>query len=211
VLTSIASKRYSTVGEHYYVFMGDGDVSKLNVEKNVIVCRNLSYNIEKHKNCLQFCGWKALYDNSMISTQFVRFLDYDVDIININDHMHTELKSYMGFDFSFYFTYGFGEADKFNKEISDMLGMTFLELLNIYKTKHPQTHWTSVGGILMTSSIFDKFMKWFEPIYENKKHDHYFSHHFERYLTIFLLVNDISYEVVHDEAVHKQLKSHNFY
>lgn len=211
VIKSIQNKRYSTVGDHFYVFMGAGDVSKISTEKNVIISRNLEKNIEEHKNCLQFCGWKALYDNKLIATDYVRLLDYDVDIIGLKDDMKTEIKSYMGFKFDFYFTFGFGESNKFNKEIYETFGSSIDEMIKTYKTKHNQTNWSSVGGLLMTKNIFENFMKWFEPIYELKKTEHYFSHHFERYFTIFLLLNDVEYEVVHNEAVHRQLKSHNFY
>ena len=125
--------------------------------------------------------------------------------------MPNNLKSYMGFDFDFYFKDGFGGCNEFNKNVQTMFKLTLSELINNYVSKYEQTKWTSVGGLMLTSDLFLKFMKWFDPIYESNKHLHHFSHHFERYLSVFLLSNDIEYDVVENEAIHRQLKSHSYY
>lgn len=211
ILNSITNKRYKILDSHYYVFLGFNNVEKVRNIENVIISRELNDNIEVDKRCLQYCGWYSLYKNNLLDSDYIRLIDYDVDILKLNNETNFDVKSGMGLDFNFYFDYGFGESENFKNYIKNNYNITTNKLIENYSKKFNQKKWFSIGDVLIKVDIFKNFMEWFYKVYLLNKESKYFAHHFERYLTIYCLLNDIQYEIKNDEVIHRQLKSHNFY
>lgn len=195
-----------------FLFLGMGDVDKLREHNNVIICRELKNNIEENKNCLQYCGWYAALHNDLIGEQnYIRIVDYDIDIINHEITMPVSLKGTIVYDWNFYFYDGFGDNIKLQNQVHEISGETIFELIDKHKGKFNQTKWFSSIDTIMTKKFFIEFMEWFEPIYNINKNDYYFGMHFERFLTIYSLIKNIDYEVSSGETNHVQLKSHEYY
>jgi hypothetical protein len=211
VINSIQDDKYRDFGDYYFVFMGMGQTDKIDGINNVIICRNLPHNIEEQKNCLQYCGWYGLYHNNLIDTDYFRIIDYDIDIIEINNTTNHKVKSAIGFNYDFYFLEGFGNNLKFIDTINDYVKGDIKKLIYDYSIKFNQNKWFSSIDVLIDKEIFFDFMEWFKPIYEKSKDEYYFGMFFERYLTIFLIIKNIEYSVTENEINHKQLKSHIYY
>jgi hypothetical protein len=211
ILNSIENTRYDCLGKHYFVFLGFNEVDKIEGLENVIISRNLSDNIENNKHCLQYCGWYSIFKNTSLNSDYIRLIDYDVDILTPNNQTSYDIKSSMGFNFNFYFNTGFPEHHKFNDYIKNKLGFNLQFLIEKHYNKFIQDKWFSIGDVLIKTETFRNFMEWFYPVYLDNNDSNYFAHHFERYLTVYCLLNDIQYEVKENETIHRQLKSHNYY
>jgi hypothetical protein len=101
--------------------------------------------------------------------------------------------------------------NKFNDYIKNKLGFNVQFLIEKHYNKFMQNKWFSIGDVLIKTETFRNFMEWFYPVYLDNNNSNYFAHHFERYLTVYCLLNDIQYEVKENETIHRQLKSHNYY
>ena len=211
VINAIENGKYENFNDYCFVFMGSGNVDKIKDIKNVIISRDLPINIEEQKNCLQYCGWYSIYYNSLIDGDYIRIIDYDIDINIINNKTDHKVKSGIGFDYGFYFLEGFGNNEKFIESINNHIDGDIRAIIKDYGTRFNQTKWFSSIDVLIDKKVFSEFMDWFKPIYEKTKDEYYFGMFFERYLTIFLIVNDINYVVTENEISHKQLQSHKYY
>lgn len=212
VLQSLESKKYDDIGDYAFLFLGAGDVSNIESLNNVIVCRNLPNNIEEKPNWLIYTGWYALYHNDLLDgLDKFRVMDYDINIIKFNNETKCDLKSSMGFDFNFHFWYGFGDAYTFITRVEREAGCSFEVLLKEYTEFCGQTKWFSGIDMLISVKLFNDFMKWFEHLYIESENERFISHHLERWVTIYLMINKIEYEICEGESYHQQLKGHNYY
>lgn len=211
IIDAIKHNKYSGFMNYHFVFMGMGQIDKIVDLDNVIICRDLTKNIEEQKNCLQYCGWYALYNNGLIDTDYIRIIDYDIDIITANNQTAGKVKSGIGFDYNFYFLEGFGNNTELIKTINEHIGGDIKTLINEYSLNFNQNEWFSSIDVLIDKDVFIEFMVWFKPIYEKSKNEYYFGMFFERYLSVFLIIKNIEYTVIKGEITHKQLKSHKYY
>jgi hypothetical protein len=210
ILNYIKEKKYSD--NLKFLFLGNREIDKIKDLDNVIICRDLEFNIEDHKNCLQYCAWYAVLKNKLIdNSEYVRFVDYDIDIINNDIHITSDVKGTVAYDWNFHFYHGFGDSEKLKNEIVQISKKTIFQLIEEHENKYNQTSWFSSIDTIMKKEFYFDFMNWFTSIYETNKLEYYFGMHFERYLTIYCLINSINYETSFGETIHQQLKSHPYY
>ena len=208
----VNSKKYDNVGDYTFIFMGPGPVDQLSKD-NVVISRELPENIEQFRNCLQYCGWYSVYKNKLYgNTDRIRFIDYDVDIIKWDVNTLLDVKSYLNYDFSFYFDSGYGScASRFCENVLQKTGHTTQELLNNFFKNTEITKWFSTADVLIKTNLFEQFMEWVEPLFLKYKEEPCFGFHFERYLCVFCMSKNIPYQCVTGETEHQQLQSHPYY
>jgi len=211
VLDLLNTNKYKDLTSYKIIFLGNRPVDKIETNENVIVSRNLPSNIEQYKNCLQYCGWYAVYKNNLISTSSIRLIDYDVDIDKWVEHSEYKVKGHLCNDLYFYFDDGFGEYFKFRQNILKKTGNTPRELATNFAEKYKIKTWFSAADVLIDTNIFNEFMGWVEGLFEQEKDCYYFGMHFERYLCIFCMYHNIEYECSGGETNHQQLMSHPYY
>lgn len=194
-----------------FLFLGKGEVDKIKSFDDVIICRDLEFNIEEYKNCLQYCAWYAVLKNNLLGDhEYVRFIDYDIDINN-KISVTKDVKGTIAYDWEYYFYTGFGDSEKFQNHVKEISNKTIFELIETHQTNFGQTKWFSSIDTIMKRQFYFDFMMWFDGLYEKYKNEYYFGMHFERYLTIYCLIKNVDYEISFGETTHKQLKSHNYY
>lgn len=211
IVESIKNKKYDHFINYYFVFMGMGDTNNIDELENVIFCKNLDNNIEIQKNCLQYCGWYGLYYNNLIDTDYIRIIDYDLEINDYDNTTESKVKSGIGFSYDFYFIDGFGNSQKFIDISNKQIGKDISAMISEYESKYQQNKWFSSIDVLIDKETFSGFMDWLFPIYEETKDEFYFGMFFERFLTIFLMYKEIEYTISEGKVSHKQLKSHIYY
>lgn len=211
ILDSIKNKKYDLIENYYFVFLGFNPSEKIEDLENVIICKNYKDNIEEDAHCLQFTGWYTILKNITLECDYLRLIDYDNDILIWNNKTYFKIKSALSFDFNFYFKIGFPDCDIFQNNVKNLTGLTVDELINKYKNNFIQNEWFSIGDVLIEKNTFKEFMLWMILIYQDIKNMKSFGHHFERYITIFCLINNIEYETKKNEIIHRQLKSHKYY
>jgi len=77
ILNIERENRFSSLPSYTYLFVGDRPTEKVEHLKNLIVCRNLKYNIEQHKNLVSFTAWYAVSKNRLAKNKHVALLEYD--------------------------------------------------------------------------------------------------------------------------------------
>lgn len=211
ILYFINNGKYNNIGEYKFLFLGYGDTDKIKDNNQVIICRDLPNNIEQNKNCLQYCAWYALFYNNLIDSQYIRFVDYDIDIINHNIHTDKKIKGTIGFNFDFYFKEGFGDNTKFNQDIFNYCGKDIDTLINEYTLKYGITKWFSSIDTIIHTDTLKEFMGWFYNYYVNNTNNFYFGMHFERFIMIYCMMVSIDCEISENETIHHQAMSHKYY
>jgi hypothetical protein len=61
---NIESGKFDSLGNVVFMFVGKGDVDKIDFFSNVIIVRDLPYNIEDYPNFTAFTAWYAIHNNN---------------------------------------------------------------------------------------------------------------------------------------------------
>ena len=93
ILDYINANKFSKIKNLKYVFVGNNEIEKIKNLDNVIICRDLPYNLENYPKLTSFTGWYALWKNNLIKSNFINLFEYDV---NLND----DIEDHINFNFS---------------------------------------------------------------------------------------------------------------
>lgn len=211
VLSDVVKNTKKITDPFSIVFMGNRSIDKIKDNKKLIVSRDLPHNIEQYKNCLQYCGWYAIFKNNLFNSEYIRLIDYDIIIDRWNNETDNEIKSTIFFNNDFYFCDGFGDSKTFIKNIINFFNYDPNTLAKNYYKRTNNNKWFSSCDVLVKKSVFVEFMGWMDEVFNQQKDNYYFGMHFERYLSIFCMANNIKYECVENESRHLQLQSHSYY
>lgn len=207
----INNGKYRDIGTHKFIFMGPGQVDKLDREK-VIIARELPDNIEHFRNGLQYCGWYAIYKNNLCTSEKIRLIDYDVDIIKWSTDLNEKVKSFVNYDITFYYDEGFGRCvGEFQNNVLNKTSQTTKSLAENFIKNTGIKNWFSAADVMTYTDIFKDYMAWLEPIFFANTESPCFSFHFERYFCIYCMEKGIPYQCCEGETEHKQLQSHPYY
>ena len=205
-------QEFNSLINYQYVLLTD---NKFNIHnKNVIVSKNYDLNIEKNKHYLQFTGWYCLGANKIPKTDYITLLEYDVRINpNINSLINNNIKE-TNFD-----CYGFASLPKTNSFLNNDIFsnglVNYLQLQNINpqliinNTNNPD--WLVTSNVTIKTDIFFKlvrselFINFLNFLQNNKMSGHFL----ERFITVFLTVNNYKYGVIPNCVTHYAADSHN--
>jgi hypothetical protein len=211
VLNDISKNAIKITDPYKIIFMGDRPTDKIKSKENLIISKNLQYNIEQHKNCLQYCGWYAIFKNNLSKTDYIRLIDYDIIIDKWDNKTDKDVKSLIFFNNDFYFYEGFGDHITFQNNIKKFLNYDLKTLAENYYKKTNNNKWFSSCDVLIKRRVFIEFMEWMDEVFKNQKNNYYFGMHFERYLSIFCMAKNLEYECISNESRHLQQQSHPYY
>jgi hypothetical protein len=197
-----------------YVFVGNGDISKIDSLTNIIICRNLSINIEEYPKLTSFTGWYAIWKNKLYNNDFINLFEYDInlsdnfnEVFNNNTSPNTNIVGYI----------------PFNPHHYNFLGHLpwSLELLTSIKKNYNIDVLTEINELpdnitcSMTSNhtfskkSFEQYMEWIEPMIEDIKKSELSGHLVERSISTFYLLNKLKDIVILPNILHHfQFDSH---
>jgi hypothetical protein len=202
ILDSIHYKKYESIDNLIFLFVGNGDVSKIKDKTNVIVCRDLQYNIEQYKDLTSYTAWYAVWKNKLCGddVDYITFLEYDciikpnyfqklkqilnqnnkIDIIGysqINIHHETFLKNpiYSG------------------ELIQSLMKVYKIDVLNFIKNYHINKKCAIVLNRTIRLSVFEDYMKWSMPVVNDFIDSKYSGHFTERLVTVYYLINHLNH------------------
>jgi hypothetical protein len=72
------------------MFVGKNEFSNAEEYENVIIVKDLPFNIEEYPNFTAFTAWYAIWRNNLCKTKYLNLLEYDT---NITDNYSYFLKS----------------------------------------------------------------------------------------------------------------------
>lgn len=200
-----------------YVFLGNRPTDKIKNLDNVIIARNLEYNIEQYPKLTSYTGWYALWKNNLITKKYVNLFEYDV-IFNENIEQYLHRFRYEHFDMvgyvpvsmmNFHFIQNERWVEHIIPSIKKHYGIDIYNVFNTIISQNPNSIWSSTSNTTFKTEVFKKYMKWFEPIFEDVKLTETAGHAHERSLTFFSTLNKKNFVITENLLKHFQLDSHS--
>ncbi len=214
LLAAEAEGRYRHLPEPRFLFVGDRPAERLTGREDVVVARDLPYNLEHRPNLLAFTAWFAVARNGLGRAPNVAMLEYDIDVgpdFVATTHRALEESSgalvgyepmpfsdprYSGVDVpvasSLRRAYGI-ELDAF---VTDRLQATGQDL------------WTATSNLSLSRRTLEAFVDWYLPIAETFGDDPLGAHVHERCIPVFGHVTERETVYVPDVLSHRQERSH---
>lgn len=214
VLDFELNSKFKDVPNLTYVFVGFSSYEKIKHLSNLIIARELKYNIETWgKNLLAYAGWYALYKNNLISADFINLFEYDI-ILSNNFNEIQQGVIHADIDFIGYIPleihdYWFMQCDDFCLPLLNSIhkhyGINCKQYINdIQELK--KVGLTSNQS--MSFNTLDKFMKWMEPIVEDIKDEYMAGHMPERAFPFYCLYYGLNGFILDKVLSHFSMGTH---
>ena len=221
IKSNIASGKFDSLGKVVFMFVGKGEFTDIENYDNVIIVRDLPYNIEKYPNFTAFTAWYAIMKNKLCNTKYINLLEYDV---NLKDNYGFFLKNmlkasdpkivgYFPLQMSNYHyitnqdwvsSIFNGLLDAYNLDMKAYMN----NLMNDAKSKNVELYWPTTNNVCLLTSYFEKYMNWLEPIIPYMMVDQYAGHNQERALSFFSLLTNVPVYFYVGDIEHVQADSH---
>ena len=210
------NKKFKNLYNYSYVFLGNGSVDKLSNLNNIIVARELEYNIEQYPLFTSYTGWYALWKNNLINSKYVNLFEYDVILDDHIDQRHSRLYE-MGVECVGYNPFPMDNFH-FNKNpewvqhiipaIKEVHKFDVNRYFNKVLSKNPNSVWSSTSNTTFRSDIFNEYMVWMEPLVDYIKETTTCGHAHERSITFFIKHKNKKQLITQKWLTHLQLDSH---
>lgn len=205
ILQSLKYKKYEQIDNLNFLFVGSKDVSKIENRSDVIVCRNLEYNVEKYKDLGPFSAWYSIFKNHLYDhdTEYIIMLEYDC---LLNDLFYEQLKNFLKYDKECkiigFIPYAvsnplFLGKNQFNTGLISCLEDKYsLKVFDILHNIDPQKNIALCSNTVFDVKVFEAFMNWVMPLFEYVMELPLCGHFIERALPVFYLIKDIDFEIM---------------
>ena len=220
IKNNILSKKFNILDNVKFLYVGKNEFDDIELYPNVIIVRDLKYNIEQYPRFTAFTAWYAIWKNNLCSTKYLNLLEYDV---NLNE------------DFNFFFSnvikmkpkiisyfpltmrnYHYINNPDWITSISKGIKLVYKTDINNYVTgvivdsmnKNVEPIWPTTNNVCFEYNTFDKYMKWIQPLITYMKEDPFSGHNQERALSFFSLMNKIPVAYFQGYIEHVQADSH---
>lgn len=204
--------RFSKLPDIKYVFLGNGNADNIKDRKDIIIARDLQFNIEQYPKFCSFTGWYALWKNNLIDSEYVHLFEYD---ILIRDKFNSEVEKAINnkYDFIGYVpmsvNFGFinpiylANLDAAIKK--NYIGMKE-KLDDIINNK--KLEWSSTSNSTFYYEVFNEYMTWFEELIDDLKNNRMCGHAHERSISFFYLLFNKKIILIKNIFNHFMLNSH---
>lgn len=214
ILDCMNSNKFASLNNLKYVFVGSGSTTLIEDNPNVIICKNLPFNIEEYPKLTSYTGWYALWKNKLYDADYINLFEYDVELSVNFSNIFTE-KFIEDNDVIGYIIYNVHNPSFLgHKEVSEDLVKSIHKNYNIdaysYVSSFPPDSLCSLtSNHTFSKKAFKKYMEWTEPMIEDIKNSPVAGHQIERSIPLFYLLNDVKSILIPDVLSHYQLNSHN--
>lgn len=214
------SKSVKHLSSYKYVFVGNGDITKVCHMDNIIVARQLPLNLEdvEYKLLVSFTAWYALVMNNLINSKYVSLIHYDVKLKEDFErstikYLETNENQVLGYvPFSMHnplFLKTTALAHPLYVAMQKNYNVDIHSLVEEYVEKTGDIIWPSADQIAVSAPTLCNFVNWFTPLIEDLKVFRGCGHSFERSIKIFCILNNIPNIYLRNVLKHFQLDSHN--
>jgi len=212
ILDYLNNKKFNSLGDVTYVFVGSKDSSQVEKNNNVIICNKLKYNIENYPKLTSFTGWYALWKNNLYQQyDYLNLFEYDV---NLSDNFASSLHTNLDCDVIGYIPFSvhamnFFKQPKWTKELIDSVSKNYNINSSDFINSLPKEKMCSVtSNHTFNIKSFEEYMKWIEPMIDDIKISELSGHQVERSISLFYLLKNLNYKLLPNILHHFQLDSH---
>jgi hypothetical protein len=218
ILEFLKVKKFSSLPNLKYVFLGNKSVEKVKDLDNIIIARDLKYNMEEYPKFTSFTGWYALWKNNLINSDYVNLFEYD---INIKDELPDRIENIINEnspDFIGYQPLSLTAFDYISniRWVSDIIpsikkhyDVDIYDLVNkIIQNKEYGGVWSCTSNSTFSRQSFIEYMTWFEKLISDLKDTQTCGHAHERSTSFFCFIHKKNISIIHNLMSHFQLDSH---
>ena len=194
--------------EYIIMYVGKNDINQEHKKKiNIIICRELMFNIEDDIKLLTFTAWYAIIKNNLfLDYDYICILEYDVKLENnFNNNLIEFLSSSPD-------VVSFEEGNRF--DLTNNVNVYLLKQFMIKKKINPKIvnqilTWGCSTNQCIKREILEKFVNWYYPDCNFIKQKDYkkYSFYHERLFMIFLSSLSINYKKMNG-LIHLHNKCH---
>ena len=201
----LVEKLYNEYENPYVLFVGNKNIDS-SLFPNLIIVRDLPYNIEHENLLLTFTAWYSIIKNNLfIDTEYLCLLEYDVNLsydfsnkllYTINQN-HPDVVYFMSSELYFWY------------DINRELLKSFVNNKNI-NHDYNNTFWMQSTNLCIKRDIIKEFVDWYYPncLEIKKKDPKKLGYYHERLFNIFC--RSKNFNLIHmDGLTHQELCSHN--
>ena len=208
--------KFSELEDFKYVFLGNRPCDLIQDLDNVIIAKNLEYNIEQYPKFTSLTGWYALYKNGLINSEYVNFFEYDINYMNKFADINKKLVN-ADFDFIGYFPMLVTDPvyliqSQYTSELIESIrvktGVNINEVIQKILNKDKQSLWSSSSNSTWKVSALNEYIDWFAEFIDDVKDSNYCGHMHERSLSFYYFIKGLKVELTQGLMSHFQLNSH---
>ena len=214
ILDFIKHKKFNDLTNLKYVFLGDRDISKLNGIDNVIITRDLEFNMEQYPKLTSYTGWYALWKNNLINSEYINLFEYDIIVekeleSKIKETIENENVDVIGYIPFNVHHYNFLKHMPWCEKLVQSLQTIYNININSYLSNFPQDKQCSMtSNHTMSKKSFEMYMEWIDKMIENIRQSNLSGHEVERSISVFYLLKNLNYKILIGSLNHYQFDSH---
>ena len=214
ILDCITTNKFSILDNLKYIFVGNGNTILIENNPDVIICKNLPFNIEEYPKLTSYTGWYALWKNKLYDADYINLFEYDIDLSTNFPHVFTE-DIIEDNDIIGYIVYNIHSPSFLgHKGVSEDLVKSIHKNYSIdaynYVNSLPSDSLCSLtSNHTFSKKAFEQYMEWVEPMIDDIKNSPVAGHQIERSIPLFYILNNVKTICVPDILNHYQLNSHN--
>lgn len=212
ILDFIEHKKFESLSNLKFVFLGSGEIDKIKNNDSVIISRNLEHNIEQYPKLTSFTGWYSIWKNKLYNSNYINLFEYDINLSkNFTELQNGFLNNgdvigYIPFNPHHYNFIGHKIwIDELENSIYKKYNLNISEFLNSVPTNFICS---MTSNHTMKKNIFEKYMEWMTPMVDDIKSSKFSGHQTERSISLFYMINKISNYVAPNVLTHFQFDSH---
>jgi hypothetical protein len=214
ILDYLRVGKFNQLNNVTYVFVGNGDISKIENLSNVIICKNQPINIEEYPKLTSFTGWYAIWKNKLYTEDFINLFEYDInlsdnfnEIINDATSSNTDIIGYIPFSPH---NKNFLKHTPWSLELIDSINKNYNIDTMSEVGKLPNTTICSMtSNHTFSKKSFEQYMEWIEPMIDDIKVSNLSGHIMERSISVFYFLNKIeNVKILPNILEHFQFDSH---
>lgn len=199
--------------KYTYLFVGKGDIDMIKSYDNVIICRDLEYNIEQYKYLVDFTAWYCIVKNKLNRYNNIVLLQYDTNLTEdfikktIDNKKENNIISYCNttiYNENFWYNDGISIVRKYLNTKNTKLE----KLVFDYILKSDDDKWITTNNICCDISFLDGFVNDVEKILTKNGNYIHIGHSFERIIYIYSILNSFNIIYIDNVLEHYQLNSH---
>ena len=216
VLDFIRKNKFDDFVNFKWVFLGDRPYDKIEYLDNLIISRNLEYNIEQYPKFTSFTGWYSLYKNGLLNDDYVNFFEYDINYIPQFIDINKEIIK-KDFDFIGYFPMSVSDIVYVKQEqysielinsVREKTGFDISKMIKEFEINSTKTMWSSSSNSTWKVSELKNYIDWFTNYIDDVKESNFCGHIHERSLSFYYFMRNLKVYLVRDLMTHVQLNSH---
>jgi hypothetical protein len=215
-LDILKSEKFSGFDHCKLVFLGNRPIDSIKNNPNVIIARELKYNIEHIPKLTSFTGWYALYKNDIIKSDYINLFEYDVNLIDGFAERNKKLilnspPAIAYFNFPAKHPVFIKEniyTGDFIKLIKERDNVDITQLVDKYVSKNPNILWQTTSNSTWNFEVLKSYILWAEKYIDYFENFEYAGHAIERSISLFYYINKINTHFTNNLMQHLQLNSH---